>query len=365
MTIREIVYDIGGGPVGKAQIKAVQTGGPSGGCIPCGLFDLPIDYDSLGAGRLDHGLGRHDRHGREHLHGGCRQVLHELPQGRVVREVLHLPQRHPADVRNPRRHLHGRGRSNIWHCSRSSALVVKDTTMCGLGQTASNPVLSTLRYFRDEYKRTSCDKRCDAYVCKDLSVPPARRPAHGHRGVALRGAAGARRVRRLLPVPSARPTPSRRICAGVRPQVRTAMPARDHGGQPVAIRALKRFVTDRVDPSVYKPSAARRPVMDDAKVAVVGSGPAGLTAAHYLSLDGYKVTLFEAQDVPAACSSVAFRPTVSRGDVLRKEIDVAAQREHYRPVRAPRWAATSPSTACSPTVSRRCSWPSAPTRAGS
>jgi len=62
-TIREVVYNIGGGPWDNKKIKAVQTGGPSGGCIPENMFDLPIDYEKPDRGRFDHGFGRHDRNG--------------------------------------------------------------------------------------------------------------------------------------------------------------------------------------------------------------------------------------------------------------------------------------------------------------
>ena len=76
ITLREIIYEIGGGiPDGK-KFKAVQTGGPSGGCIPAQHLDSPVDYESLDEDRLHHGLGRHDRDGRDLLHGGRRQVLH-------------------------------------------------------------------------------------------------------------------------------------------------------------------------------------------------------------------------------------------------------------------------------------------------
>ena len=78
MTLREIVVDIGGGIVDGRAFKAVQTGGPSGGCIPAEHLDMPVDYESLAGVGLDHGLGRHDRHGRHVLHGGRGPLLHGL-----------------------------------------------------------------------------------------------------------------------------------------------------------------------------------------------------------------------------------------------------------------------------------------------
>lgn len=166
--IKEIVYDIGGGPIGKAPIKAVQTGGPSGGCIPAELFDLAIDYDSLaqagfimGSGGMivmdestcmvdvakyfmsflmDESCGKcfTCRKGIQRMY----EILDDIAQGNGTSEGLELLE--------------------------ELALVVKDTTMCGLGQTAANPVLSTLRYFRDEYLAHITQRRCPAGVCRAL-----------------------------------------------------------------------------------------------------------------------------------------------------------------------------------------------------
>ncbi len=167
-TIKEIVYTIGGGPVGKAKIKAVQTGGPSGGCIPARMFDLQIDYDSLsragsimGSGGMivmDDGTCMVDiakyfmRFLKEESCGKCFtcrkgtqrmcEILEDITTGKGTLEHLDLLE--------------------------ELAWVVKDTTMCGLGQTASNPVLSTLRYFREEYLEHIQSRRCSAGVCKPL-----------------------------------------------------------------------------------------------------------------------------------------------------------------------------------------------------
>ncbi len=168
ITIEEIVYDIGGGPSGKAKIKAVQTGGPSGGCIPADKFDLAVDYDSLteagsimGSGGMivmdentcmvdvakyfmnflkDESCGKcfTCRKGTQRMY----EILDDISAGKGTPEHLDLLE--------------------------ELAVVVRDTTMCGLGQTAPNPVLSTLRYFRDEYLEHIENKRCPAGVCREL-----------------------------------------------------------------------------------------------------------------------------------------------------------------------------------------------------
>ena len=168
ITIEDIVHGIGCGPGGKTKIKAVQTGGPSGGCIPVERFDLPVDYDSLaeagsimGSGGMivmdeetcivdvakyfmnflkDESCGKcfTCRKGTQRMY----EILDNISKGTGTREQLDLLE--------------------------ELAKAVKDTTMCGLGQTASNPVLSTLRYFRGEYLEHIENKRCPAGVCKEL-----------------------------------------------------------------------------------------------------------------------------------------------------------------------------------------------------
>ncbi|MHC4657955.1 MAG: NADH-ubiquinone oxidoreductase-F iron-sulfur binding region domain-containing protein [Planctomycetota bacterium] len=168
MTIKEIVYDIGGGPVGKAKIKAVQTGGPSGGCIPVQRFDLSIDYDSLteagsimGSGGMivmDENTCMVDiaKYFMNFLKDeSCGKCFTCRKGTQRMYEIL-------DDISK------GKGRPEQLDLLSELAEVVKDTTMCGLGQTASNPVLSTLRYFREEYLAHIEKKCCPAGVCKEL-----------------------------------------------------------------------------------------------------------------------------------------------------------------------------------------------------
>jgi len=216
-----------------------------------------------------------------------------------------------------------RGKANLQHLGllKELAEVVQDTTMCGLGQTASNPVLSTLRYFLKEYERHIVDKRCDAFVCHDLVGAPCqsacplgteawRYVAHIARGEYDEAY---RAIREANPFPS--------VCARVcNHPCEERCRAGAQGGSPVAIRALKRFVTDRVDPRTYVPARAPRRA-DLPPVAVVGSGPAGLTAAHYLSLEGYRVTVFEQDPGPGGMLFSAIPGYRLPRETLQGEID--------------------------------------------
>jgi NADH-quinone oxidoreductase subunit F len=168
ITIGEIVHDIGGGPSGRAQIKAVQTGGPSGGCIPTSMFDLPIDYESLTAAGSIMGSGgmivMDENTCMVDIAKYFMKFLKDESCGKcfVCRKGTQRMWEILDDVTK------GNGTLEHLDLLEELALVVKDASMCGLGQTAPNPVLSTLRYFREEYIAHVERKFCPATVCRDL-----------------------------------------------------------------------------------------------------------------------------------------------------------------------------------------------------
>ena len=322
MTIGEIVYEIGGGPAGKAKIKAVQTGGPSGGCIPAERFDLPIDYDSLAeAGSI---MGS----------GGMIVMDENTCMVDVARYFMNFLKDESCGkcftCRKGTQRMYeilddvAKGRASLEHLDLLEELAhaVKDTTMCGLGQTASNPVLSTLRYFRHEYERHVVDKKCDAFVCRDLVGAPCQAACpldtEAWRYVALlekgRYEEAYQVIREANPLPA--------ICARVcdrKCEQRCNLAVT--GGEAIAVRALKRFVTERVAPSAYKPPRRRTSAGGAPKVAVVGAGPAGITAAHYLSLGGHNVTLFDAENEPGGMLISCIPGYRLPRSVVRGEID--------------------------------------------
>jgi NADH-quinone oxidoreductase subunit F len=168
MTLNEVVYDIGGGAVGKAKIKAVQTGGPSGGCIPAHMFDLPIDYESL------------TRAGSIMGSGGMIVMDENTCMVDVAKYFMNFLKDESCGkcftCRKGTQRMWeilddiSRGQGTLEHLKLLEELaeVVKDTSMCGLGQSSANPVLSTLRYFREEYEAHIKEKCCPALVCKSL-----------------------------------------------------------------------------------------------------------------------------------------------------------------------------------------------------
>ena len=168
ITLREVIYEIGGGIKDGKEFKAVQTGGPSGGCIPASLIDTPIDYDNL----LEIGsmMGS----------GGLIVMDEDTCMVDIAKFFLEFTVDESCGKCVPCRIGTVRllellnkitsGNGELEDLDRLEELCnyIKAGSLCGLGQTAPNPVLSTLRYFRDEYIAHIVDKKCPAHVCKDL-----------------------------------------------------------------------------------------------------------------------------------------------------------------------------------------------------
>jgi NADH-quinone oxidoreductase subunit F len=168
ITLKEIIFDIGGGiPDGK-EFKAVQTGGPSGGCLPAKLLNLPVDYESLTqAGSIMGSGGMIVMDEKTCMVDVAKYFLNFLRDescGKCVscREGTQRMWEIVQDITD------GKGKDGDIELLEALATATKDASLCGLGQTAANPILSTLRYFRDEYDAHIKEKRCPAGVCKAL-----------------------------------------------------------------------------------------------------------------------------------------------------------------------------------------------------
>jgi len=168
MTLREIIFDIGGGIPGGKKFKAVQTGGPSGGCIPAEKLDLPIDYESLTqAGSMMGSGGMIVMDEKTCMVDVAKYFLNFLRDescGKCLscREGTQRMWEIVKDISE------GKGKEEDLELLEELANATRDASMCGLGQTAANPVLSTIRYFRDEFEAHIRDKKCPAGVCIKL-----------------------------------------------------------------------------------------------------------------------------------------------------------------------------------------------------
>lgn len=168
ITVREIIFDIGGGILDDKKFKALQTGGPSGGCIPESLLDIPVDYESLT--RIGAIVGS----------GGMIVMDEDNCMVEVARYFLAFTQGESCGKCTPCRegtwHMlkiltdiaEGKGEEGDIEILEKMALLIKQSSLCALGGTAPNPVLTTIKYFRDEYEAHIREKRCPAKQCKAL-----------------------------------------------------------------------------------------------------------------------------------------------------------------------------------------------------
>jgi len=293
ITLKEVIYDIGGGiPEGKA-FKAVQTGGPSGGCLPKENLDLPIDYESLAqAGSI---MGS----------GGMIVMDESTCMVDVAKFFLNFLRDESCgkciSCREGTQRMweivtaitEGRGKEEDLVLLEQLAYSVKDASMCGLGQTAANPVLSTLNHFKKEYEDHIKYKKCPAIVCKEIVSSPCQYicPIDQEASVYIALTAQGKFKEAYDIIRKENPLPS--VCSRVCHHPCEKVCRAGEIGEPIAIRSLKRFVTDWALKKGYQIPTPNKPTKN-IKVAIVGSGCAGLTAAHFLNQQGYQVTIFEA-----------------------------------------------------------------------
>lgn len=297
--LSEVVFSIGGGIPNGKKFKAAQTGGPSGGCITAKDINTPLDYESLaalgsivGSGGLivmDEDTCMVDT-ARFYL-----DFIQEESCGRCT--ACRIGTKRMLEILE--RITHGEGRPGDIETLEDLGSIIKDAAMCGLGQTAPNPVLSTIRYFRNEYEDHIIEKRCAAGVCGELvSSPctntcPAGIDIPGFMSLIATGDySGAARL--ML-----RDNPLSGICGRVCTHPCENRCRRGTVDEAMNICELKRFATDwayshgDVTDDDFRPAAP-----NGKKVAVIGAGPSGLTCAYYLARLGYQADIYEAEERP-------------------------------------------------------------------
>jgi len=323
--LARIIYEIGGGiPRGK-QLKAVQTGGPSGGCIPARFVDLPVSYESLA--ELGSIMGS----------GGMVVMDETTCMVEIARYFLSFTQDESCGKCTPcrlgtrqmleilTRITEGKGRDEDIDTLLTVARTVKECSLCGLGQTSPNPVLSTINYFRDEYDAHIREKKCPAAVCDALMISPCQHTCPVGINVpkyVAHIAAGEYReavetIRERNPFPA--------ICGRICHHPCEGRCRRGELDDPVAIRALKRFAADW-DFEYMTEAPEPFPQTQSQRVAVVGAGPTGLSCAYFLAQKGYPATVFEALPIGGGMLSVAIPQFRLPREVIEQEIDYIARR---------------------------------------
>ncbi|RLC27809.1 MAG: hydrogenase, partial [Deltaproteobacteria bacterium] len=318
-TIRDIIYEIGGGIRDGKAFKAVQLGGPSGGCVPAHLLDTPTDYEAIA--KVGAIMGS----------GGMIVMDETTCMVDMARFFLDFCQEESCGKCTPcregtRRMLEildritqGRGEMKDLDELEELCVFIKDAALCGLGQTAPNPVLSTLRYFRDEYEAHIIDRHCPAGVCKRLSPPPCQSACPMGQDVSTYTALiGHGRIEEAWEI-IRRQNPLPMVLGRVCPHPCESSCQRGEIDKPISICALKRFAADSMREKLkdIRPVEVTHP---EDKVAVVGAGPAGLAVAYDLVRKGYPVTIFEKLPVAGGMLQVGIPEYRLPRDVVADEI---------------------------------------------
>ncbi len=319
-TVKDVIYEIGGGiPKGRA-FKAVQMGGPAGGCVPAQFLNLEIDYDTV------------QRIGAIMGSGGMVVMDENNCMVEIARFFLSFTQSESCGKCAPcrlgttqlleilTRITHGQGRMEDIDAIQELGNTLTEASLCGLGQACSKPALSTLKYFLKEYEDHIQEHRCAGAVCDSMVISACQHACPAGIDVPNYVAAIADRdyeksveiIRERNPFPA--------VCGRICIHPCEYKCRRGELDQPVAIRALKRVASDWYFNNIG-PKRDPFPVTQSEKVAIVGAGPAGLTCAYYLAQMGYQTTVFEAQSVAGGMLGIAVPEFRLPRQVIEEEIE--------------------------------------------
>lgn len=289
-----IVYDIGGGiPKGK-KFKAAQLGGPSGGCIPIQHLSAPVDYEKVAELGAIMGSGGLIVMNEDKCAVDMARFFMDFCQDESCGKCTPCREGTKRMLEILTRITQGKGKGGDIELLEEMAGVIKNSALCGLGQTAPNPVLSTIRYFRKEYEEHIREHKCRAAVCSAMFKSPCQHTCPIEMDIpSYIALVRAERFEDAYKI-SLQTNPFPSVCGRVCDHKCQTKCRRGNLDEPVAIKFLKRFITDNAP----RPKIEPVPVTRKEKIAVVGAGPAGLTAARDLAIRGYKVTVFEELNKP-------------------------------------------------------------------
>jgi NADH-quinone oxidoreductase subunit F len=318
--IKEVIFDIGGGIPKGRQFKAVQMGGPSGGCVPAQYLNLPIDYDTL------------QRIGAIMGSGGMVVMDENNCMVEIARFFLSFTQSESCGKCAPcrlgttqlleilTRITRGEGRIEDIETIRNLGQTITEASLCGLGQTCAKPALSTLRYFSKEYEDHILEHRCAGATCDAMVISACQHACPAGIDVPnyVAAIADGKYERAVEIIRERNPFPA--VCGRICIHPCEFKCRRGELDDAVAIRSLKRFASDWYFQNVGTRSEPY-PVTREDKIAVVGAGPAGLTCAYFLARMGYGVTVFEGQPVAGGMLGITVPEFRLPRQVIQEEID--------------------------------------------
>ena len=320
ITLRDIIYELGGGVPNGKKFKAVQTGGPSGGCIPAQYLDTEVDFDEL------------PKVGAIMGSGGMIVMDEDTCMVDVAKYFLTFLSTESCGKCSPCREgirqmlkiltriSEGKGKESDIGLLMELAESTRDASLCALGGTAPNSVLSTLKYFRHEYEDHILHKRCPAGVCVELykakciNACPIGQDVPGYLSLVAEG----RYEEAVSLIYQTNPLPG--VCGRVCTHPCTDVCLRAETDEPVNITKIKRFAVDMAKRRGYTVKLKKGEPKEE-KIAVIGGGPGGLAAAYSLALMGYRPTIFE--ELPELGGMLRYGIPAYRlpRDVLDQEID--------------------------------------------
>jgi len=322
MPLGDILFKIGGGMQGHKKFKSAQIGGPSGGCITQENLNVPAEYEALTKLGAIMGSGGLIAMDEDTCMVDTARFFMDFIQGESCGKCVacRIGTKRMLEIRE--RITRGEGAEGDIELLEELGETIRQTAMCGLGQTAPNPVLSTIRYFREEYVEHIKNKHCRAGVCSDLFISPCANACPAHVNVpgylALVAAGRIKDAYNLIRQENPFPAVCGRICT--RPCESKCR--RGSTDEAVAVCDVKRFVADWA----FKNET---PFAEDIvfprngkKVAVIGAGASGLTAAWYLVRIGYEVEVYEAQNVAGGVLAFGIPQYRLPKEVLAHEISL-------------------------------------------
>ena len=320
VAIKEVVFDIGGGIPKGRKFKAVQMGGPSGGCVPVQYLNLPIDYDTL------------QRIGAIMGSGGMVVMDENNCMVEIARFFLSFTQSESCGKCAPcrlgttqlleilTRITQGKGRIEDIDTIKELGETIMTSSLCGLGQTAPKPALSTLKYFLKEYEDHILEHRCAGATCDSMVISACQHSCPAGIDVPnyVAAIASEKYEKAVEIIRERNPFPA--VCGRICIHPCEFKCRRGELDESVAIRSLKRYAADWYFDHTDK-AKEPFPVTKDQKVAVVGAGPAGLTCAYFIAEMGYGVTVFESQSVAGGMLGIAIPEFRLPREVIQAEVD--------------------------------------------
>jgi NADH-quinone oxidoreductase subunit F len=325
--LETIIYQMGEGTGTKKKIRAVQTGGPSGGCIPAEHFNTPVDYESLSKLGTIMGSGGMVVMDQDNCMVDVARYFIEVTAAESCGKCTPCREGLSQSLAILNKITHGDATMEDLDTLERLSYVIRDSSLCGLGQTSSNPVLSTLRYFRDEYEKHIIEKRCKAGVCENLFMALCENSCPLHMNIPgylqLLKEGRIEEAFELTLRDNPLPGTVGRICY-FHCQMRCR---RDMLDDPVNQGEIHRYLADTIykmgkEKEIYQRLIREKLSTTGKKIAIIGAGPAGLTAAFYLVRLGHAVTVYDGHARAGGILQYGIPAYRLPKDVVNKELEL-------------------------------------------